>query len=74
MKYGVRGYPTSLLLNARGETIGKVTARNARGYIRDIEQLAKKAEKTDKAKNNRGSSPCRTVFFSPFSAHFSPPP
>ncbi len=50
VKYGVRGYPTSLLLNARGETIGKVTARNARGYIRDIEQLAKKAEKTDKAK------------------------
>ena len=40
VKYGVRGYPTSLLLNARGETIGKVTARNARGYIRDIEQLA----------------------------------
>ncbi len=49
-KYGVRGYPTSLLLDAQGKTIGKVTARNARGYIRDIEQLAKKAQKLDKAK------------------------
>lgn len=49
-KYGVRGFPTSLLLDAGGETLGKVTARNTRGYIRDIEQLMKKMEKAEKSK------------------------
>lgn len=47
-KYGVKAYPTSLLLSAEGKVIGTVDARNARGYIHDIEQLMKKAEKMKK--------------------------
>ena len=47
-KYGVKAFPTSLLLDAGGETLGKINARNAHGYIRDIEQLMKKMEKAEK--------------------------
>lgn len=48
VKYGVKGFPTSLLLNADGKLLGKIGARNAKGYIHDIEQLMKKTEKTKK--------------------------
>lgn len=51
-KYGVKAFPTSLLLDAGGETLGKINARNAHGYIRDIEQLMKKMEKAEKSQKS----------------------